>query len=95
MEKIIKKQKTLEIIRICADILMILVLLSVVFYYKTEVRQAIGIEKPNYLLEIYHDKTGEFCFCGNFADFSKCVMNFEQQKEEPKANVTFEISLEP
>ena len=47
-------------------IVMLIIVLITTLKYKAEVREAIGTDSPDRLIEIYEKQTGENCWCGTY-----------------------------
>jgi hypothetical protein len=59
-------QKTIEILKVISNFILIALFILCGYYYIThtaEVNEALNIEKPTRLINIYEEKTGEYCFC--------------------------------
>lgn len=63
-----KRALLIDKLKVITNIILALLLLSVLittFLYKQDVREAIGLNEPIRLIQIYENKTDTSCLCAN------------------------------
>lgn len=84
--------KTINIIKICADLMLmviILICLYQVITYRVEVSEALGFNNYDRLLNIYEKETGWKCYCGyEYINNSFAKNEFVEKLKEEKYNLT-------